>query len=570
MRIKIFRLIIFGLFVLLVSELFFIQIIRGNYYYKLSLNNRIRVVVLNSFRGRILDRQGVVLADNRVAYNVLVTPQDIEDEDKLFTFLSKTLDITPKELVKRYENRRFAPFAPVVIAEDVGKEKIIVIEENRFRFPSLLVEETYRRIYPYPEENAHVLGYVAKINEAKLEAMEEYGFTPQSFVGYSGVEEYYDKILHGSEGGSQIEVNSRGEQVRLLSFKEPRQGEDIRLTIDERLQRRAQEILGNNKGAIVVMNAHNGEIVSLVSSPSFNPNYFSDSFQNHRVNELFKNPDSPLLNRAVKGSYPPGSVFKVVMAVAGLDLKKIDEHSTITCNGFYELGGTRFGCTHVHGPQDLLDAIAHSCNIYFYSLGRMMGVDPILKYARLFGLGEKTLVDLPYENAGNLPSRFQKHTSIPRRWYGGETLNTSIGQGETLTTPLQLASMMATVINDGLEIEPHVLLKNNPQENTSSYKRQLGIEKHIFETVKLGLRKTVTEPTGTAHILNFEDIYVAGKTGTAQSGKDKEHHAWFVGYSARKDKTFVLSVFLEHGGSSYNACLLTKELLIFMRDQKIL
>jgi penicillin-binding protein 2 len=570
MRIKIFRLIIFALFILLVNELFFMQVIRGNFYYKLSLNNRIRVVPLNSYRGRILDRNETVLADNRFAYNILVVPQDVEDEDKLFQFLSKTLDISVKELARRYENRRFAPFAPVMIAEDIAEEKIIVIEENRYRFPSIFVEETYRRLYPHPEENAHVLGYVGKINQAKLEALEEYGFTPDSLVGYSGVEEYYDKDLHGEEGGSQIEVNSRGEQVRLLSFKEPKQGDDIHLTIDERLQKRTQDILGAHKGAVVVMDASSGEILTLVSSPTFNPNVFSDSFQNKRVSELFRNPDSPLLNRAVRGVYPPGSVFKVVMAVAGLDLQKIDAHSTFICPGFYELGGIRFGCTHVHDSQDLLDAIAHSCNVYFYHLGLGLGVDSIVKYAKLFGLGEKTFVDLPYEGAGHLPNRFLSRSSVPRRWYGGETLNTSIGQGETLTTPLQLASMMATVVNDGLEVEPHLLLKNGSKENTTSYKKQLGINKQIFETVKIGLRRTVTDPTGTANVLNFSDLYVAGKTGTAQSGKDKENHAWFVGYAKTEEKTVVVSVFLEHGGSSYNACVVTKDILSFMQQEKIL
>ena len=340
----------------------------------------------------------------------------------------------------------------MVIAEDIPREKAIVLEENRYRFPALLVQESFKRFYPLGEDSAHLLGFVGKISQERLEENKEYGYSPQSLVGYSGIEEYYDSYLSGKSGGFQIEVNSRGKQVRLLSIKEPQKGQDITLNVDSRIQQKSRELLEGKRGAIIVMDTDSGAVLGITSSPTFNPNTY---FQEAGV--LFANPSAPLLNRAIKGLFPPGSVFKVPVAICALESRKITPHTTFECPGFMELGGIKFGCSHQHGPQDLIDAIAHSCNVYFYHLGLTVGADLIYKYARLLGVGQETHIDLPYEEDGFLPSRRQKMLSGRGRWFTGHTLNFSIGQGETLTTPLQLVRMMAIVARDGLDIQPHLI-----------------------------------------------------------------------------------------------------------------
>ncbi len=571
MRIKIIRLIIIILFAMIAMELVYIQAIRGQYFYRLSKNNRIRVVPLEGSRGRIKDVNGVFMADNRMAYNVVITPHDLKETDKVFRFLSEVLDTDLKTIAKRYQRDRTAPFAPVIIAEDINRRTAITIEENTYRFPSLSIQESFKRYYPLEDNSAHILGYVGKRNRTESGSFKEYGYSPQSMVGYTGIEEYYDSFLRGEVGGIQVEVNSRGQQVRLLSFKEPKKGVDLILTIDTRIQQKAQELLAARRGVAIVMDMDNGEILGLVSSPGFNPNVFMNSEDRKKISSLFYDTASPLLNRAIKGLFPPGSVFKAILATAGLNNQTISTNTTFMCNGVYQLGGMEFRCTHTHGAQNIFEAIAHSCNIYFYHLGLKLGVDTIEEYAQLFNLGHKTNIDLPYEEAGSIPSRQGRLANQKRKWYTGETLNLSIGQGDVLTTPLQLVRMMATIASDGLEVQPHVIKAMGDNfTNQFSGKRQIDIRRDVFKKVKEGLRQTVTDPTGTAADLNISNLYVAGKTGTAQSSGNQENHAWFVGYVKGEHRNVSFCVFLEHGGSSHNAVLLSRELLVYMQSEEIL
>lgn len=572
MRIKILRIILIITFIVIVVDVFYLQAVKGRFYYNLSKNNRIRVVPLEGFRGRIKDRNGTILADNRISFNVSVIAQEIEDFDKLFDFLSATLKEDRARLVARYRQRKFTPFTPVIVAEDVSRQVAFTLEENKYRFPSLLLQEGFKRIYPLKNNSAHVLGYVGKVNRRKLEKLKEYGYTPRSVIGYTGVEEFYDSYLNGAEGGQQVEVNSKGRQVRLLSIREPDQGEDISLTLDQRIQAAAMQALDEKRGAIIMMDIHNGEILGMTSSPSYDPNVFVDGGtqeDSRRRQGLFSNQWSPLLNRTMKGVYPPGSVFKAVIALAGLDSKKITIKTTFKCDGFYELGGMRFGCTHVHGDQNVVESLAHSCNVYYYHLGGLLGPDEMYRYVKMFGLGELTYVDLPYESTGNIPSRKQ-YRAKGKPWYGGETLNFSIGQGAVMVTPLQLVKMMATIATDGREVSPHLIKSISgvdvTQFNTS---RQVEIGARYFAEVKKGLRAAVAEYSGTAHVLNLDDLYIAGKTGTAQTSGGRDHHAWFVGY-VKGEKDLAFCVFLEHGGSSQNACLLARQFLLDLQQQGIL
>ncbi len=570
MRIRILKIIIVILFLITALDLVYHQVLKGWYFYQLSISNHIRIVPLLGKRGRILDRNGVVLADNRISFNVTITPQDIQNGEELFTFLSHVLQIDKKELLRRYQQKKFAPFAPVVVAEDIPRELAFMIAENKFRFPSLSIEEELVRYYLYEESNAHVLGYVGKINQPKIERLKDYGYTTQSIVGYSGVEEYYDAYLKGGDGGLQIEVNSRGQQVRLLGFKQPQQGEEITLTIDNRIQQIAADVLKDTPGTVVVLDRDNGEVLAMSNSPSFDPNLFVSARESNQAVLLFSDPGSPLLNRAIKGQFPPGSVFKVPLAIGALYTGKIVPSTSFICPGYYQLGRRQFRCSHVHGIQELHTAIVHSCNVYFGNVGLLMGPDRINKYARIFGLGRLTDIDLPYEELGFIPGRHHRKGG-QRQWYNGDTLNFSVGQGEVLVTPLQLVRMMVAVAEDGKMVQPHVL-KTIGSKRVEQYflPKYIDIDKKVFNIVQTALQSVVSDPTGTAHILNIDGIPVAGKTGTAQTSGEKKNHAWFIGYTQTEKMKIAFGVFLEHSGSSYYACQVARELLLRMQAEHIL
>ncbi len=571
MRIKVIRIIIIGLFALIALDLVYVQAIRGWYYYHLSMNNRIRIVPLEGYRGRITDRAGKVLADSRVAYNVMVAPQDVYNREELFQFLGKTLKIDPKKIARRYTQKKYAPFAPVVVVEDINRDKAIVLEESKYLYPGLIVQEGFKRSYPLGKNSAHVLGHVGKINRSRREKFKEYGYSPQSIIGYSGVEEYYDTYLKGGEGGVQIEVNSRGQQVRLLSLKEPTKGKDIALTIDSDIQQLVLDALDGKTGAIVIMDMDNGEVLGLSSSPSYDPNFFVRSDKKRQLSNLFKSRSAPLLNRAIQGLFPPGSVFKIPVAVGAMDSGRTTQHTTYSCKGYYDLGGRKFRCTHTHGPQDLVKSVAHSCNVYYYRLAMLLGADTIHHYARQFGIGNLTYIDLPNEEEGLMLSRRQKSSRGKGRWHAGDTLNFAIGQGELLVTPLQLVRMMATVANNGIEVQPHVIKSiENVNVDQYDFKRKIRINKKALEAVQQGMRAAVTNYSGTAHVLDLEELYVAGKTGTAQTSGGQESHAWFVGYAKGAKKNIAFCVFLEHGGSSHNACLVARQMLLDMQKSETL
>ncbi|MCA9408502.1 MAG: penicillin-binding protein 2 [Candidatus Omnitrophica bacterium] len=569
MRIKIFRLIIFICFCILAGELAYMQAVRGPYYFNLSKNNRIRVVSLESERGRIMDRNGKILADNQKIFNVMVIPQEIQNEEKLFAFLSEQLEENSEVLLRRYRQRKLTPFTPVLISDDISKVKALQIEENRYQFPSILVQENYRRYYPYGRAGAHILGYVGKIDKEEALSIKDQEYTLQSVIGKIGVEKFYNDRLMGQRGGVQIEVNSRGEQVRLLGLKDPVAGEDLTLTVDQEIQLIATDLLTAKAGVIIVMDMKNGEVLGMTSSPDFDPNILISGKSQRDVNYLFNNKSSPMLDRATRGVFPPGSVFKIPVALCGLNSQKISQHTTYNCEGFYELGGIKFGCTHHHGPQNLIQSIAHSCNVYYYHLGLKLGSDLISQFVGQLGFGKITGIDLPYEKEGNIPSR-RKSALSGKKWFTGNSLNMAIGQGDVLVTPLQLVGMMAIVAREGIVVQPHLIKDINQTYVFDFPQRKLKMDSEIFKIVKQGLRATVTDAAGTARELHLNEVYVAGKTGTAQTSGSLDHHAWFVGYALGERKEVAFCVFLEHGGSSHNANQVARELLLKMYEKKLL
>ncbi len=565
MRLKIIGIVIFVFIFLVACHLFYLQIIRGEAYYNLSVNNSIRIVPMEAPRGRILDRNGVVLADNRHSFNVTVLPQEMEDKDELFDFLSKTLRVEKKKLLQQFARRKIAPFSPVVVAEDVTKEQAMLLEENRYRFGGVYIEEAYSRYYPFHEVGAHVLGYVGKISREELEELKDYGSFSVSTIGKNGIEDFYDSFLRGHEGGLQMQINSRGRQVRLLGIRQAQSGQDITLTLDERVQQMAYEGLAARRGAVVVMSLETGEVLAMVSSPAYDPNVFVDSQLKFQASGLFNDSQAPLLNRAIKGQYPPGSVFKIAVAAAGLATDRVDPATAYNCDGIYELGAAKFRCLHVHGPQNLFQGMMHSCNIYFYNIGKSIGAETIYRYAHLLGLGRRTGIDIPFEEKGSLPNPRE------RAWYTGDTLNMSIGQGDVLATPLQLLRMVSTIALNGREVQPYFLKSINGQELVKlSTSRHVGMIPQVYEILNNALRMVVDEAAGTAHILDIPNMKVLGKTGTAQAGHGRESHAWFVGYTLDTQPRVAICVFLENGGSSYNSVVVTQQMLTQMRAAQIL
>ncbi len=569
MRLQSIQNAIIFLLLLIVAALVYTQIVRGAYYRDQSINNRIRVVPIDGPRGRILDRNGLVLADNRPAFHVGVVAQDVVDSDALFNYLGRVLKKDPAALARQYKLRRLTPFAPVILAEDVPKDIVVKIQEDRLLYPGLVVEEGFERFYPFEKDGAHVLGYVGKINPDEVRDGLEYGYTPLSIVGKSGVEKMYDNVLYGTSGGRQIEINNRGQEVRLLGLKDSEQGKDIKLTLDERLQQAAQELLGDRQGSVVVMDTSSGEVLTLVSSPSFDPNAFSDHGRRELIGGYLKDSRGPLINRAVSGQYPPGSVFKIIVALAAIQLNRITPETSFDCPGYYMLGQRKFGCAHVHGVQDLTQALAHSCNVYFFHVGKIVTPEIIGAYAKAFGFGRSTGIDLPYEVKGKIVT-----PPKAKGWFTGNTLNLSIGQGDTLSTPMQITVMMAAVANNGLMLKPRIAKVLDQTEVPAPDLNRLPmirLRDEAWRDVQKGLRSVVTDEEGTGHELSaLSGMTIWGKTGTAQAGTNKPNHAWFAGYAQSPKNNIAFCVFLEHGGSSANAVAITKELLTRMQALNII
>ncbi|MBI3602143.1 MAG: penicillin-binding protein 2 [Candidatus Omnitrophica bacterium] len=570
MRIKITENIIFFSFGLIVAALIYMQTIRGEHYYDQSVNNRIRVIPVEGPRGLILDRNGIVVADSHPAYHVAVITQDVQDSQSLFHFLGGVLKKDPRLLQKQFIRKRKTPFAAIVLGQDVDQKTVIAVEENRFLYPGLVVEKTYERHYPFAQADAHAIGYVGKIDLHEAEVLQDYGYNLLSITGKMGVEKTYDPLLRGESGGRQIEINNRGQEVRLLGLKEPAKGKDIQLTIDQRIQSAGDEFLAGRPGAVAVMDLTNGDLLGLVSSPSFDPNAFVDRNRQDQAISYIHDATAPLLNRAVAGQYPPGSVFKISVALAAIELHKITPEATFDCPGYYMLGATKFSCAHVHGQENLNQAIAHSCNVYFFHVGQIVTARIIQQYAKAFGLGRATGVDLPFEAAGQL-------IAGPRRgqpWYMGNTLNFSIGQGDTLTTPLQILVMMAAVANDGVIFRPRIVKAVDHRDLPGPNITKLPIVRlHdvTWRTIQQGLRSVITDEEGTAHRLNnLKGMTIYGKTGTAQAGTSKANHAWFVGYVRSPKNNLAFCVFLEHGGSSANAVAISYDLLLRMQSLGII
>lgn len=573
---NIFWLFVVGMVLVLFGRVTYLTIFRGDYYNAISEKNKTRTLIVKAPRGKIYDRFGETLVYNVPSLDlIMITDSSMNqsvDKDELLQKLKQLFPKKYDELDKNFNDISGAT-GFVVILKDMTQREALLFLENKVNLPSLQVRKIARRNYDNGLIFSHILGYEGKIRKKELENNPNYLLT--DFIGKQGLEKYYEKYLRGTPGEINLEVNSRGKVVREMDIISPKQGNDLILNIDAQLQKKIFDSLSETlekkelkAGAAVAINPKNGEVLALISLPSYDNNLFSRGISKKDYNQLISNPNNPMFNRAIAGEYPPGSTFKPLMAIGALTEGVINEHTQIESKGGISVGNWYFGDWKVHGFTDIRKAIAVSSDVFFYSVGggyggiKGIGIKNIKKYSNEFGLGSPTGIDLPGEASGFIPTSEWKKKKLKEQWYIGNTYHTSIGQGYVTTTPLQLADYIATIANGGTLYQPRIVsqIKKNGETiyNKAKIIRSNFINSKIIKIVQEGMRMTVTD--GTAKMLNDLPVEVAGKTGTAQYGRDKKTFGWFVSYAPYDNPEIVLVVLVEgqeeHG---YNAVPITKD-----------
>jgi penicillin-binding protein 2 len=560
-RLNLFRIPVLLIFLVLAARLWQLQIIQGAEYTLKAERNRIRSIELVAPRGTISDRYSVPLVENRQSFDVLLYRESMKDQAATTRFLTEKLGINPEDLEMRFRRGKgVALYHPIVVKEDAGIEDISVIEAHRRDYPEIQLGPEPRRLYHYGKLAAHLLGYLGEVSEEELASNVFPGATSGSLVGRSGIERTYNRLLMGKDGERQVLVDSLGREKRLWSQTDSVIGSEVQLTLDVELQSIAEMALEDKVGAIIAMDPRNGEILVMASSPSFDPNAFSTRISGSDWNALVIHPDHPMQNRSIQNSYSPGSVFKLIMADAGLEEGMFDDDPVVNCRGAAVYYGRTFHCSHKggHGPLHLEQAIAKSCNIFFYELGRRLGMEKIAMHARALGLGERTGVDLPEERSGVMPSPAWKMQARHSKWYPGETISVAIGQGYVSTTPLQILRAVSAIATGGLLTTPHVLLhvENNIGNEVKWPVRRVPIGEENAIRIREGMWESVNN-WGTGHNAAIPGLDICGKTGTVQVignenkrplREEEEDHSWFVGFGSRDNPEIAVVVFIEHGG----------------------
>jgi penicillin-binding protein 2 len=546
-----------------------LQISEGAYYRGLSEDNRTRTVLLEPARGLVYDRNGVLLANNVPSFGLYVTIEDVKDQAALVARLADLLGLDEALLRKKLAQRR-GRLVPIKLKDRLTLREAALIESHRLDLPGVMVQPQSRRNYPAGESAAHLIGYVGEVSAEQLERDETGTLHQGSIVGQYGVEKTFDRMLRGKTGEKTVEVDALGHEKRRLSVERPTAGDDLYLTIDLRLQRLAEDLLGGETGAIVALDPRNGEVLALASRPSFDPNLLSRELTAQQWATLVQDEGRPLTNRATQGQYPPGSTFKIVMAAAALDASVISPATKIHCSGGYPFGKRIFRDWKAggHGAVDVRQAITHSCDVFFYTVGQRMGIDTIAAYAGRFGLGRETAIELPSERVGIVPSTTWKVRAKGEAWLPGETISASIGQGYVTVTPLQMAQVIALVANEGRGYKPHVVRAVMERETgrmralPATAIEALTIKPSAMELIRQALTDVVTK--GTATRAKSPLVTIAGKTGTAQTAalrtgpeeqvpKKLRDHAWFVAYAPVDRPRIAVAVLVEHMGHGGSA-----------------
>lgn len=559
------------IFFIIILRLWYLQILRGDYFREQSENNRLSTVYVPAPRGIIFDRKGKPLVANRPAFNIELVEEDSPKPKETIKKVAEILGVPPEEILSRQQQKR-RRFEPRLLMHDVSRDMLAKIAAHRFELPGVVINVDPARQYLFGGFASHVLGYIREITKPQLDSSQYSGYRSGDLVGQFGVESKWEKYLQGKRGVQLVIVNATGTRIGESSFEPEESGHDVTLTIDYAVQKAADEALAGKRGSIVAMDPRTGEILALSSSPGFDPNVFTGELSGDEWRELNSGKEKRLNNRAVQGSYPPGSVFKIFMAVAGLAEGVVTKDEHIFCPGYLHFGNRNYHCHKKsgHGSVDLKDALIESCDVYFYTVGQRLGVDRIHEYATKFGLGVPTKLELAEEAKGLVPSTEWKRKAFKnvadQKWYPGETLSVAIGQGAVTVTPLQATRALAALVNGGRLLRPYLVKmiasKDGPFRDDSFGPQEDGhidLDPAIVSTVRAGLVGVVNDKRGTAHRAQLDkssNIVVAGKTGTAQvvsldMGNGSEHHndhAWFSGYAPADNPTIVVTALVENGG----------------------
>jgi len=588
-RLAFLALSIIAVFLVLALRLYFLQVVKGPSFRVLSEENRVSVVRVPAPRGNIYDRYGNALVSNRPSFSVDVVLENVTDVDGTAGTLGRILEVEEEEILESMRGvKALRSFEPVRIREDVSLRQVALLEAMKYEWPGVKIAVEPRRNYPFGELAAHLLGHVGQVSQEDLKRVP--GYRRGDYIGKKGVEKKVDGRLKGEDGSLQVEVDSLGREIRVLAKREPRPGNDVRLTLDLGLQQVAEEALKGKAGAIVVLDAGNGDILAAAGSPSVDPNMFVKGVSRKEWSAVENDELHPLQNRIFRSQYPPGSVFKIVTAVAALEKGVIDEKTAFNCIGSLPFGKRRYRCWKKggHGQVALHRALVESCDVYFYQVGIKTGIDTIARYAGELGLGKATGLDLGGESTGLVPSRAWKKRARGEPWFPGETLSSSIGQGYNLVTPLQMAVLASILANNGVAYPPRLVKSiTDPdgrriEDGEGHGGRRVEIRPETLALVKDALRGVVAEARGTGRKASVEGVAVAGKTGTAQvvkmpKGEEQPEeediplrfrdHAWFVCYVPAPAGGVAVAVFVEHGGHGGSASApLARNIILHLKN----
>jgi penicillin-binding protein 2 len=556
--------IILIVFMILAYGLWRLQVMQSDFYAQLAEKNRIRNVPILAPRGKILDRQGRVIVDNYPSFSALLLRDSSRDLNADAESIAQGLHLDPKEVRERVRKFTSMPqYQPIFLKDDITPDELAFIESHKNELPELDTIMAHRRLYPRNGFMAHLVGYVGEVTETMLNQPQFEFYNPGDVVGVSGVEKQYNQILMGQNGSRRALVDSRGKEMGRLDETPAIPGKQLKLTVDVDLQIAAEEAMAGKNGAMIAMDPRNGEILAMVSRPTFDPNDFAIRVSRDEWNRLVNDPDKPLLNKAIQAQLAPGSTFKIIMSVAGWQ-ENIAQTLNVHCSGGATFYGRRFGCwvKGGHCPVDFPKAIYQSCDVFFYTLAEKLGIDRIAKYATALGLGQKTGIDLPNEVSGVMPSEEWKIRNFKQKWFAGETISVGIGQGAIATTPVQLMRAISAISMDGRMVVPHVV---NPTElppgvvDVQRYTevKTIPIDSAGYTTITDAMARVLL-PEGTAPSAHIPGVDIAGKTGSAQivslalrakheNDENFAQNGWFVGFTPRRNPELIVCVLFEGG-----------------------